>query len=145
MIWGGFGPSLLTFLLQRSILGLESYVTAAVLHTGSALGAINQRNVKLLDHPHNLGGTTADVFFNRLPGLALEDLKLKTSDPELWKRVLKFYAQVRNPLFHGCQVTTSDPRELVPAFELIRDIYKWIDGWFPLEQLIKGGEILGFL
>ncbi|MES9903812.1 MAG: hypothetical protein ABW168_14195 [Sedimenticola sp.] len=135
LIWLGMQNDLLTLILQRTILGLESYVIGAVWTELGMAGKLTKENNKLVRNPFLIkrGAGTADSYYNQLPSLLPEAVSLKSSDEELWDEVSHFYKHVRNPLFHGQQLETDNPNDLIPMVEMVRNIYSWIDSWHQLE------------
>lgn len=133
--WLGMKNDLLTLILQRTILGLESYIIGAVWIELGIAGKLTEKNNKLVRNPFLIkrGAGTADSYYNQLPSLLPTARSLKSSDEELWTEVAQFYKHVRNPLFHGQQLETDDPNQLIPIIEMIRRIYNWIDIWHQLE------------
>ena len=129
--WTGLPDDLLTMILQRAILGLESYVGAAVEYELTARQQLTEEKKKYLSNPFQLRGNgTADILFNRLPALVSESIQLAKVNPGLSERVREFYSAVRNPLFHGYQLSCATPDQVLAALVLIAAIYEWIDSWY---------------
>ena len=127
--WYGQANDLLSLILQRSILGVESYVSAAVwLEMGGRLTAEMNEKIR---NPFKIsrGAGTAMSFYHYLPSLLSASLSLRKQQPNLWQEVDAFYRNIRNPLFHGEQLDTVNPAELTPLLVLIESIYDWIGTW----------------
>lgn len=142
--WHGSPEAFFTFILQRAILGLESYITGAVYLEAGIRGLLNEDLLSRLRNPFQFGGRgTADNFYNRMPAIIVPEYSLNTSQPELWERTREFYRSVRNPLFHGFQLETimTFPFPVLRAFEFIHELYTWIDSWHDLEQFLAAANM----
>lgn len=136
-----FKDEFITYFLQRSILGIESYLVGAVtieLAIRKKPSSIQKKASK----PFSLGGRKAcDNFYHRLPALIDESYSLKTFNNDLWANTILFYNEVRNPLFHGHNLHSININDLIITYDFLADIYEWIDLWHPPENLISGGSI----
>jgi len=140
--WYTRSGSLLSLILQRAITGIESYICGATYYEGGVRGLIHRHNEKYIKNPFLLKGhSTADNYYNKLPGLLHDDLRLKIMDKKLWKKTLKYYREIRNPIFHGYEISKSELKNIYEAFVLMAEIYEWIDLWHPPENLVNGGSI----
>lgn len=129
--WYGLPRDLLTMILQRQILGIESYINSIVLMEAVRKNLITPELTKKLKDPFSLGARgTADNYYNRLPSVLNPNNSLRQSNPDLWEKTRQFYKDVRNPLFHGQQIFDDDPSVLLPSLELMRQLYSWIESWF---------------
>ena len=122
-------------MLQRAILGIESYIAGAVFieagRRGLFVAAGGSKLVAKIRNPFLLGGRkTADNFYHLLPSEIDPQYSLKNRDHKLWEQVFLFYKETRNPLFHGKQISTTNPKAIVPQFEMIKSMYGWIESWF---------------
>lgn len=143
LTWFGMPEAFLTLLLQKAILGVEAYLPGAVFIEMGLAGKINQENVRTVKNPWLLGGRTViGNYYHRLPSLFDEGASLKRCNNRLWDRNVKFYSEVRNPLFHGHQFSKSDLKAFVGLLEHIAVLYDWIDSWHSPENMIKGGNLL---
>jgi hypothetical protein len=140
--WYGFPDEFYTLALQQAILGLESYVSGAVYFETGFAGMITPELAKQIRNPFLLPGRggTARRFYVMLPAVLSETLSLDRSKPDLWPTVKDFYRAVRNPLFHGRQISSHEPRPLRPAFQLIADVYAWIDSWHDPKSVLKAWD-----
>lgn len=131
----------ITEALQRLILGLEAYVPAAVMREAVARGKPVGEMYRLTRNPFRVGGSgTADVYFNRLPTLVEPNLMMRNECPELWVLTRDFYREVRNPIFHGWQLSGEPIEGVREAFKLIGNIYLWVDTWHSLQHDIRCGN-----
>ncbi len=143
MIWGGMPSDFLTLLMQRGIVGLESYVPNAVWTV-----LVYSRKWKTEEHlqyiknPYSLPGkgSVPQKYYNQLPELVSKDITLIKYDSELWKTTSQFYSKVRNPIFHGKQFSTDDPTAILDGYKLIAKIYEWVDSWYSPEDLWPGAS-----
>jgi len=139
--WHSTPEELFTYLCQSSIIGVECYVTGAAYMVLGRLGILKD-NIAYVKNPFSIPGrgSTAIKYYEKLPGLASEDITLPNLNPNLWADVKKFYSEFRNPLFHGMQFESSNPKDIITVFELLADIYEWIDAWYDLELDMKGSS-----
>ena len=129
--WTGLPDDLLTMMLQRAILGVESYLGAAVEYELTKRQRFTDENKEKMNNPFSLGGKgTAENFYDKLPGLVDDSFLLSKSQPQLYQEVKEFYKKIRNPLFHGYQLSQATLSQMTNAFGLIHSIYKWIDHWY---------------
>lgn len=154
IMWGGPPNMLLTWFLQRAIIGTEAYIPStafmAAIHYGrmSPHGRMSPQVMKGTQEPFSLGcQSAAQTYYNCVPGLVEADFKLKRARGRLWKNLNKFYTEMRNPLFHGSQLDTHGHNHLetlesvLRAFELFVEVYSWLDWWFPPTLLNTIGAI----
>lgn len=143
LTWYGMPSDFLTLVLQRGILGVESYLSASVLAEAALRGILRKENASIFKNPFRLGGrSTADNYYNRLPAVVDRKISLKICNPGLWKTTIRFYSEIRNPLFHGNEIDRNNVEGVLCAYQFLADIYDWIDSWHPPENLIKGGNAL---
>jgi hypothetical protein len=120
-------------MLQRSILSVESCVSAAVQYQLIAKGLFTPEMAAALNDPVGLPGKgrgMAETFYNKLPAQVDEKLRLEIMEPELWDAVKRFYKEVRNPLFHGYQLAGVNVAGTLEALTMIQRIYVWMDSWW---------------
>lgn len=131
--WRGLPKGALTIMLQRSILGVESCVSAAVVDRLTVKKRLTAEMAAAVNDVGSLPGRRkgmADAFYNKLPALVDSDLRLEIAEPELWPVVQRFYKEVRNPLFHGYQLATINSSGALKALQMLGEVYNWIDGWW---------------
>lgn len=128
--WYSWSDDLLTLLLQRAVLGTESFLTSIVLQEIMQRGLATAKTREYIRNPFVLGGGTADAYYNKLPAQIDPKISLSTADPELWLEVKAFYKDARNKIFHGYRLNSNDPVILQPYFEILRRLYLWMDSWF---------------
>jgi len=130
LIWKGLPRNLLTYFLQRAILGLEAYVSAAAAWEAKARGLFTDELGQKMEDPFRLRGQgTADVFYNRLPGLLDPGYALERYDRHLWETTRQFYKEIRNPLFHGYQLCRPEAEQVSEAVALLDSVQAWIETW----------------
>ena len=125
--------NVLTYMLQRSILGIESCVSAAVTNRLSAGGRLNGEMVARLNEPQKLPGVgsgMAEAFYNKLPAQVDPSLAMSNMYPDLWAEVRRFYKEVRNPLFHGYQLEHGNVDGVLEAHKMLAKVYDWMDEWW---------------
>jgi hypothetical protein len=130
--WRGQPHELVTDLMRRSIIALESYVGGAVRITALNAGLWSDPFEQKLVNPFHLNGKrrgAADAYYNKVPALLSADFSLKVADNPLWTEVSAFYQHTRNPLFHGHMIKEAEIEPLTAAHQLIARVYTWIDSW----------------
>jgi hypothetical protein len=139
MDWGGNHDTLLTMLLQRAIVGIESYIPAAIMVEAGRRGCLERGDFEFLKNPYNLGGRgTVDNYYHRLPSQLCKDFSLKVYDSILWKKNIAFYREVRNPLFHGQEIESKCVDGVYQSYMHIQDLYNWIDSWHDPNNILPG-------
>jgi hypothetical protein len=136
LIWGGMPGDLLTLILQRAILGLESYVVAAVWIELGTSGRLTPELNNVVRNPFSIPSRqrgTAACYFNALPAIIDPKHALEQANNLLWSEMKNFYKNVRNKILHGYQIGSDDPTVLVGPFDMIRSTYEWINTWHTLE------------
>jgi hypothetical protein len=131
--WRGLPMGALTLMLQRSILGVESCVSAAVEYRLARKGLLTPEKSAALNDPVRLPGKgrgMAEMFYNKLPAQVDPSLQLELTNPELWTMVKRFYKEVRNPLFHGYQLAELNTGGVLEALQMLQRIYEWMDPWW---------------
>jgi len=129
----------LTLILQRAILGIEAYLSGAVYVECGYRGTITQELGAKIHNPFRLKGRkTVDNFYDKLPGLFDATASLKVANQKLWARNVDFYKYVRNPLFHGKQISNSSVPGIREAFDHLAQLYEWIDTWHSPENIMRG-------
>lgn len=143
LIWSGMPNAFLSLAIQRAINGAESYISGMTLAEAGRRSLLNQCILAALRNPARLGHGIADSYYNKLPGLIEHNLALQTADPKLWQSTQLLYREVRNPLFHGYEVSGSDGAvAALKIFEHLAYIYDWIDTWADIEVLWPGASRL---
>jgi hypothetical protein len=132
LVWGGMPEDLLTLILQRAILGAESYIPFAVWielgNTGRLTSELNAAIRNPFSMKTNRHGT-AMRYYNLVPALLDPKHALETADPALWEDVHEFYKTVRNKVMHGNQIGATRAEVLHPIFDMFKAAYEWVDGW----------------
>ncbi|HAG50694.1 MAG: hypothetical protein A2X87_01095 [Deltaproteobacteria bacterium GWC2_42_51] len=138
MVWHGMPDDLITMIMQRVILGVEAYLPSAVFYELGMRGKLNKNNLPYLRNPFEFGGrSTVDNYYDKLPSLIDKSLSLKSFDNELWSQTKAFYKEVRNPIFHGKNISNRDIEGLKKVFIYLSQIYKWIDNWHDYSQILS--------
>jgi len=143
MTWYGMPDAFLTLLLQRAILGIEAYVAGAVFFELGVRARLSRDVLDCIHNPFRLGGRgTADNVYNRLPGLLSDEVTLQRTEPELWLTTQDFYTGIRNPLFHGYELSDTSAGAVANAYEQLAKLHKWVDSWHDFDLLLKqpGGD-----
>jgi len=139
-VWLGMPEDLITLLLQRAILGVESYLPAALKFASAQLQVVTSELFAKLNDPFSFGAkSAASNIYHRMPSAVHPELSLKYLDQELFEKTIRFYKVVRNPLFHGQQLHDTDIEAIRRAFDHLARIYEWIDYWHDPELRISGG------
>ena len=130
--WYGEERDLLSLLVQRALLGVESYTIGAAWAKLIALGRMTGDLNKKVRNPFSIKARagTAAAYYQHLPELIHPNLGIPTIDQEFWIQLKDFYKNVRNPLFHGSQFESGDIQNAIRSFWIIQGIYNWIDQWY---------------
>ncbi len=67
------------------------------------------------------------------------ELSLRHLDQDLYELNARFYGEVRNPIFHGQQLTRVTILGMRAALLHIARLYEWIDCWCNPEDLLEKG------
>jgi len=135
MLWYGMDDDLISIILQRVIVGIESYLPVAA-YLGLILEGGTKDKIQKIRNPFDLGGRgTVDNFYNRLPALIKKEYSLKESNLNLFNKTKVFYKEIRNPIFHGYNLSVTNVRDLGELFKHLAEIYSWIDSWFNLNEV----------
>ena len=142
-VWLGMPDDFATFVVQRAVLGLESYLPAAVYVEAGLRGRLTPELGLKLRNPFSFKkrAGTVEAFYHMLPSALDPGASLKVMHAELWNRTSKFYREIRNPLFHGKQLHKPSLEGIRGVFDLLAQLYEWIDEWHSLESVIKGGSV----
>jgi len=146
LIWGGMPDDFMTLILQRSILGVEAYLPGALFHASAALGVASKELMAKIRNPSTFGSKSvvANVY-HRMPASVHDELSLKHLDQELYEKTVAFYREIRNPIFHGKQLSSPEIEGLRMAFSHIAQLYEWIDYWHDPKKVYKSSIKLGSL
>ena len=144
MMWRGMPADFLTMIVQRAILGIEAYLVGAVYVQAGLRGKLTKELVQKLQNPFRIkrGSGTVESFYDLLPSALDRKISLKVSHPGLWRQTVRFYAEIRNPLFHGKQISSVNPVPVRKAFDFLARLYEWIDDWHSPEDIMKGAASL---
>ncbi len=132
LLWGGMPEDLLTLILQRTILGAESYIPFAVWIELGESGRLTSELNGAVKNPFSIKTDrrgTAVRYYNLVPALLDPKHALETADPALWEDVHEFYKTVRNKILHGNQIGATRAEVLHPIFDMFRAVYGWVDVW----------------
>jgi hypothetical protein len=132
LLWGGMPEDLLTLILQRTILGAESYIPFAVWIELGNFGRLTSELNAAIRNPFSIKTNhrgTAVRYYNLVPALLDPKHALETADPALWEDVHEFYKTVRNKVLHGNQVGDTHAEVLHPIFDMFKAVYDWVDVW----------------
>jgi hypothetical protein len=132
LFWGGSRQDFFTIILQRMILGAESYVPAAVWCELGNCGRLTSELNKAIRNPFSIKTNrrgTAERYYNLVPALLDPKYALDQANPALWEDVHEFYKTVRNKILHGYQIGNDRPEVLYPTLDLFNAVYDWVHSW----------------
>jgi hypothetical protein len=129
LIWKGLPKDLLTYFLQRAVLGVEACVSAAARWEATARDLFTDELAQRMENPFRLGSGAADGLYNGLPRLLDREYALERCDYRLWATTRQFYHEIRNPLFHGCQLDHPEVEQVSEAFALLDSVQAWVETW----------------
>lgn len=119
----------------------DGYLPGALKHTSAVLGNLFTELFERLDRPSSFGSKSAVAnIYHHMPEAVHPELSLRHRDQPLYEATIAFYRKVRNPIFHGQQLSAPDISHLQGVFLHVARLYEWIDYWFDPEKLVKGGK-----
>lgn len=135
--WYYFIDDLYTYIIQNSILGVESYIKGAV-HFELGKRKKIKENYKYIANPYKIpiGKGTVEKYYKVLPSLIGKEFSL-INNKILWEETKTFYKKIRNPLFHGNKFSHISYESFIEILNYIVDLYEWIDSWHNPEELSK--------
>ena len=119
----------LSWSIRSSIINLECYVNYAVWYVLGCTENLTPEISQLLKNPYGHKKGICGSYYDTLPSLVDPTLSLRIYDNTLWQRTIALYREVRNPLFHGKDVSEISASAYFEIIEHIRLIYSWIDSW----------------
>lgn len=137
-IWLGMRDACASMMMTRSIIGLEAYLLYAAQTEGMIRGLSTEKLKKAVANPFTLGRSAVRNYFNRLPALIAPHLAMIEQDATLWNNTVTFDREVRNPLMHGQQFSNIREERFADLFDLLADIYEWLDSWHSPDNLLPG-------
>lgn len=144
MRWHGMPEDLFTLLLQRSVLGLESYLSSALWRTSALLGILNAELSAKLRNPSAFGAKLfVTNIYDRMPAAVHPELSLRYQDQRLYEKTVAFYKEIRNPIFHGKQLSEPKIEAIRGTFEHLSQVFGWIDHWHPPDLVNSGSVAFG--
>src|SRR5579884_1662664 len=95
LTWRGMSKDLLTYFVQRAILGIEACIPAAVQQAATARKMLTPEIAARIDEPTKLGSKSgiAHSYYNLMPALVHESYSLRKVDQRLWVQVRTFYEE----------------------------------------------------
>jgi hypothetical protein len=132
LIWGAMPADVLTLILQRTILGAESYIPFAVWSELGETGRLTSELNVAIRNPFSIKTNrrgTAVRYYNLVPSLLDPKHALEATNPALWDDVHEFYTTVRNKILHGNQIGATRAEVLHPIFDMFKALYDWVDVW----------------
>jgi len=131
LTWVMAAEDFVTFMLQKSILGVEAYLPGALVYKSAELGKASAELSAKLHKPTAFGSKLyAENVYHRMPAAVQNEFSLKHHNQALYEQNMAFYKAVRNPLFHGKQLSDPKVEALQATFAHIAKLYGWIDSWF---------------
>ncbi len=130
--WHGLPNDLLTLMLQRTVVGLECYVSSGAEYELSKRGCLTQDLERQIRNPFLLDRSGVVAFYEKLPQLVDVSLGLRAQSSKIFDDLASFYKSVRNPIFHGGLLAFSGDNydRVASAFELFARVYDWINSWY---------------
>jgi len=127
--------TLFTSILQRVILGFEAFNTGAVSEVFIMKGTDIETLRSLKQDPKHWSKAKSycHAAFVKIPSQLNEDYRLDKSNRRLYDEVRRFYRDVRNQLFHGCQFRKIEIGEFKNFLTMYKGLYDWLCDWVQLE------------
>ena len=127
--WRDLPKNLLTYMVQRGILAVEATVDAAVDYQAAFEKRHDAAFAAKRAVVWNGGGSAANTYYNKLPGFLNPRYMLCNSDRDLWATTKRFYSEIRNPLFHGYQLSQPRPTSVLEILDYLGTMMQWIETW----------------
>lgn len=121
--------SYFTTLLRTTIVGIECTVESSALEELLFSNRLTEQLRHSVRNPMSLARSLPDAYYNRIPQLVKATAPLKSYNGKLWNTVQQFYREIRNPIFHGYQLSHVEAEPLRNTFEMFDDIFEWVDSW----------------
>lgn len=142
--WEGIPDEFLNLCLQRSILGVEAYLPGALVFTSAKLGVASNELSEKIHNPSKFASKSMVAsIYHHMPAAVHNELSLRHVNQALYERTVAFYREVRNPIFHGKQLSNINIENLRIAFLHIAQLYKWIDSWCDPSKMFRSEVRLG--
>ncbi|MEP1216689.1 MAG: hypothetical protein ABJM11_16665 [Marinobacter sp.] len=143
MVWLGMPDDFATLLLQRALLGIESYLPFALMITAGKLGTFTNEFSHKLRNPFSFGARNLAInLYDRAPAAVHPELSLAHLDQSLFQKTLELYKEVRNPIFHGKQISRVEIGSLREVYNHVARLYEWVDIWHDPGSVMEGAEHL---
>ena len=129
--------SYFTMLLRTTIVGIECTLQTLAIEELLFSNRLTEEARSAIRNPSSLARSMAEAYYNKIPHYVKENASLKAYDATMWKVVQQFYREIRNPIFHGSQLTDVNAESLRGLFGMFDSLFKWIDSWTDPNRLQK--------
>lgn len=129
--------SYFTMLLRTTVVGIECTLQNLTIEELLFSNGLTEEVRRAIRRPSSLSHSMAEAYYNKIPSYLNESTPLKLRDAALWNTVQQFYREIRNPLFHGSQLTEVKAEPLRSLFRMFDDIFNWIDSWTDPDRVRK--------
>ncbi|WP_049721228.1 hypothetical protein [Gilvimarinus polysaccharolyticus] len=137
--WYGMPNDFFTLISQRAILGLESYVPGTLFFLSHDVRGRDDKYLEKLKNPFSFGGRSiVKNLYDTAPGDIDPSFSLLIRNQSLYQEAQKMYREVRNPLFHGGQLTDLNIISIQGLFNHIAQLYVWVDSIYDPEKIVNG-------
>jgi len=137
--WYGMPDDFFTLILQRVIMGLESYLPGALFFLSHDIRGRDDNYLGKLKNPLLFGDRSiVKNLFHIAPGDIDPSFSLLAKNQGLYEETKKMYREIRNPLFHGKQLTNLKITNIRSFFNHIAQLYVWVDSIYDPEKIAKG-------
>lgn len=116
-------------LLRTRIVGIECTIECSAWEELLFSNRLTEQLTHSLRNPTSIARPLPEAYYNRIPQLVNVNAQLKSYNGKLWNTVQQFYREIRNPLFHGHQLSEAKVKPLQDTFKMFDGIFKWIDSW----------------
>jgi hypothetical protein len=116
-----------TMLLRATIVGVECTIQSSAIEELLFSNRLTEPLRQAIRNPPRRA--MADAYYNKMPEYVNAGARLKTYNPGLWKEVIQFYREVRNPISHGYELGDVKAESLRMVFHMFYQINSWIDSW----------------
>lgn len=137
--WYGMPNEFFTLISQRAILGLESYVSGMLFFLSHDVKGRDDKYLKKLKNPFSFGNrSVVKNLYHAAPGGVDPSFSLLIRNQSLYQETQKMYREIRNPLFHGRQLSNVSIVSVQGLFNHIAQLYVWMDSIHDPEKIVNG-------
>lgn len=129
--------SYFTNLFRTTIVAIECAIESSAVEEFLFSNRLTEQMRHSVRNPSSLARSLPDAYYNRLPHLVNVRAPLKSCNGKLWNTVQRFYQEIRNPIFHGHQLSDVKAESVRETFGMFDGIFVWLDSWADPNRMQK--------